>query len=81
MKTEFDTPKRHALGHELQRHEAKMQYYPRFPGGANGFSLVWPAVENWGVNRGGGSNAQGAGGFFPEHYLWVNDQKPPLKKA
>jgi peptide/nickel transport system substrate-binding protein len=81
MKTEFDSSKRQALGHELQRHEAKMQYYPRFPGGANGFSLVWPAVENWGVNRGGGSMAQGAGGFFAEHYLWVNDQKAPFKKA
>jgi hypothetical protein len=79
MKGEFDAQKRHSYAYELQKHEGKMQYYPRFPGGANGFNLVWPAVENWGVNRGTG--AQGTGGFFPEYYLWMNDQKPPLKRA
>jgi ABC-type transport system substrate-binding protein len=79
MKGEFDANKRHSYAYELQKYEGKMQYYPRFPGGANGFNLVWPAVENWGVFR--GTAAQGTGGFFPEYYLWMNDQKAPLKKG
>ncbi len=72
MKVEFDQNKRYALAYELQKYEAKMQYYPMFPGGANGFQLVWPAVENWGVFT---------GGFFTEAYLWINDQKAPVKRA
>jgi len=70
IKTEYDANKRHAYGVELQKYEAKMQYYPRFPGGANGFQLAWPAIENWNVYR---------GGFFLEQYIWLNDQKAPLK--
>ncbi len=72
MRREFDANKRYQYGFELQRYEAKMQYYPMFPGGANGFNLVWPAVENFAVNR---------GGYFLEYYLSINDQKAPLKKA
>ncbi len=72
MKVEFDVQKRYALAHELQKYDAKTQYYTLFDGGANGFDLVWPAVENWAVYK---------GGIFLEYYLWVNDQKLPLKKA
>lgn len=72
MKIEFDQKKRYALAYDLQKYEAKMQFYPMFPGGANGFQLVWPAVENWAVYR---------GGFFVEAYVWINDQKAPLKRS
>ncbi|HLF76090.1 MAG TPA: ABC transporter substrate-binding protein, partial [Dehalococcoidia bacterium] len=48
-RTEFDNAKRMAIVHELQRYLAKTQYAIRSPGGANRFSLVWPAVQNYGV--------------------------------
>ncbi len=72
IRREFDVKKRYALAHELQRHEAKMQYHPLFPGGVSGLNLVWPAVENYGVYT---------GGYFLEYYLWVNDTKAPARRA
>lgn len=65
---EFDIQKRFDMTHDLQRYEAKTQYLPPFPGGATGFILNWPTVENRYVNR--GSNTE-------ELYLWLNNQKAP----
>ncbi len=72
MRREFDQKKRYALAYEVQRYEAKNQYNPLFPGSVNALNLVWPAVENYGVYT---------GGLFLEYYLWINNLKPPLKRA
>jgi len=71
---EFEPQKRWAMAHELQRYEAKTQYLPPFPGGATGFELAWPAVENYRVNRLSDTAQR-------NFYLWINDQKAPLAKS
>jgi ABC-type transport system substrate-binding protein len=48
-KGEFDDNKRKQIVFELQRYLAKSQYAIRSPGGASKFTLVWPAVKNYGV--------------------------------
>lgn len=48
-KVEFDDKKRLELVHELQRYLAKTQYAIRHPGGASGFDLASPAIQNYGV--------------------------------
>ncbi len=70
IKQEFDRPKRFALAHELQRYVAKTQHYTRFPGGASGFNLGWPAIGNFGVYRLGTN---------PDLSLWIDQGRPPLK--
>jgi len=72
---EFEPQKRWAMAHELQRYEAKTQYVPPFLGGASGFELAWPAVENYRVSRTTSDSGQ------KNFYLWLNDQKAPIAKA
>jgi hypothetical protein len=48
-------------------------YSMRWPGGASGFSLAWPALSNFNVNRGDSRQ-----GWFD---WWLDDSKPPLKKS
>ncbi len=68
---EFDTKKRWAMAHELQRYEADKQYMFPFPGGATGIILSWPVVENRFVFDGP-----------PEELsMWINDKKAPLNKS
>lgn len=50
-KAEFDEKRRLEMVHDLQRYLAKTQYAIRHPGGASGFDLVWPAVQNYNVLR------------------------------
>ncbi len=72
MRREFDLAKRQALAKEFQQYEAKMQYFPRFPGGASGFGLTWPIIRNFGVYQ----------GLIPLFVTeWVDETKAPLKKA
>jgi hypothetical protein len=71
MRQEFDLDKRIAIAWDVQRQDAKKAYYIRFPGGAETFSMAWPAVANYGVY---------SGGAFWWTY-WMDQTKPPLKKA
>ena len=70
---EFDTKKRKALVHEIQRYEGGKKFFPRV-GGGTGFSLSWPAVRNREVFR-GGTPAQALS------TLWLDPTKAPLNKA
>jgi ABC-type transport system substrate-binding protein len=70
LKSEFDTQKRWALAHDLQRLEAKKQYMTPFPGGASGYLLAWPALQNFRVYRGIQQ--------LPELYYWIDSKKKPL---
>ena len=72
MLREFDTKKRQALGHEIQRYDAKMSYFPLM-GGASAFQLWWPVVRNVFVWQ-GGSNRSNATHF-------IDESKAPLKRA
>jgi ABC-type transport system substrate-binding protein len=70
---EFDTNKRMAIIHDLQRYLAKAQYCVPIPGAADGFVLAWPVVGNYGVWEG---DKRG------ENYSWwLDDTQPPLKRA
>jgi ABC-type transport system substrate-binding protein len=73
MRTEFDTKKRIALTHDLQRYNGQKQYSTILPGGAAGLSLAWPVVQNRFVYR--------TGLHWPaNHFEWLDETKPPLKK-
>jgi peptide/nickel transport system substrate-binding protein len=70
---EFDTDKRMAIIHDLQRYLAKVAYTVAQPGFANGFALAWPVLQNYRVfvedKRGVNYN------------WWIDDSQPPLRKA
>jgi ABC-type transport system substrate-binding protein len=71
MRREFDLQKRQQFGYEIQRYDAKQNYYIRFPGGAELFSLAWPALANWSVYKGG----------YPWFYWWLDQEKAPFKMS
>jgi ABC-type transport system substrate-binding protein len=73
---EPDIEKRRAIVQDLQRHLAKQQYVIRYPGGASGLALAWPAVKNYLAFQGVNSSFHGV-----EYYYWLDDTKAPLKKA
>ena len=74
MYGEFDEKKRQAMVADLARYNAKMFYHAMYPGGANSPAVGWPAVEN---RRGWISGNLD----HTYRYIWLNDQKPPFKKA
>jgi ABC-type transport system substrate-binding protein len=72
---EFDTEKRRTIVHDLEKYLAEQMYCIMGVAGGSGFSLVWPAVANYRVWRGGTANA-----YRTENsYLWVDQTKAPLK--
>jgi len=75
---EFDRKKQVALVHELTRYSTDQMYYVPRVSAEKPFSLWWPAIGNvgvdvWYANR----------GFWADERInwWVDDSKPPLKKA
>ena len=60
-----------AMLFELQNYLAKTMYGIRWPGGASGFNLAWPALGNFGVFH---QDSRG----LPYNY-WIDDTKAPLK--
>jgi peptide/nickel transport system substrate-binding protein len=75
-RAEPDIEKRRVIIHDLQRHLAKQQYVIRYPGGASGLALSWPAVRNYLAFRGSNASFHGV-----EYYYWLDDTKAPLKRA
>jgi peptide/nickel transport system substrate-binding protein len=71
-RAEFDTNKRKAIVHDLQRYMGARQYFTRFPGGSNSFTLSWPALQNCGVWQGGSPI------YIHE---WIDDTEKPLAKV
>lgn len=78
IRQEFDQNKRQELVKELQRYDAG-KFYNQKVGIAGGFGLVWPAVRNVYVFRGGTSWASIRSGTGPRAFIDPN--YPPLKKA
>jgi hypothetical protein len=75
---EFDIPKRQELVKELQRYDAG-KFYNQKVGIAGGFALVWPAVRNAYVYRGGTSWQSIRQGTGPR--AWIDPDQAPIKKS
>jgi ABC-type transport system substrate-binding protein len=76
-KAEVDAEKRKALAQDLQRHIAKKLYSIRWPGGATGFELAWPALKNYRVYNTLGTSADSR--IHP--YFWLDQTQPPFRRA
>ena len=74
---EPDVERRRKIVHEVQRYLAEQQYSIRWPGGANTFSLVWPALRNYQVWRPGTA----LDSLTNSMYLWIDSSKAPLSHA
>jgi peptide/nickel transport system substrate-binding protein len=73
---EMDKTKRTAIGYDMQRYLGKTMYDVKFPGGASGFALAWPALQNFSVFRGVPFYVR------PQmYYYWLDETKPPAKSA
>jgi hypothetical protein len=75
-RSEVDAEKRKSIVLDLQRYLAKQQYVVRYPGGATGLDLAWPAVRNHLVYSGPTASFRGR-----DFYEWLDDSQPPLKKT
>jgi peptide/nickel transport system substrate-binding protein len=74
---DFETERRRGIVHELQRYLADQQYTIRWPGGASGFELAWPAVRNYRVYRPGSQ----AINLTNSSTWWLDESLPPFKKG
>ena len=74
LRREFDSESRIAMAKDLQRYEAKMQYYPRYPGGSTSFRLAWPALRNYQVFL--SESAEGM--IAAERFHWIDPTRAPL---
>ena len=70
---EFDPAKRKEIVYEIQKYLAKPQYGIRWPGGATGFLLAWPALQNFNVWQNDPRRESVR--------EWIDDTKAPIKKA
>ncbi len=69
---ELDQNKAHSYVHEIQRYVAGKGYMWRFPGGATGVDIAWPAVRNYNVYQ----------NEYRTHFAeWLDQNQPPFKKA
>ena len=59
---EFDTEKRKALVHDIQRYEGKVLYFPRI-GAVSSYTIAWPILRNRSVYTGGLLGANVGWGF------------------
>jgi peptide/nickel transport system substrate-binding protein len=75
-RAEPDIAKRREIVRDLQRHLGKQQYVVRYPGGASGLSLAWPAVKNHLAFRGPTASYYGS-----EYYAWLDTELAPFKRS
>jgi peptide/nickel transport system substrate-binding protein len=73
-RTDFDTEKRRAIIFELQRYLADQMYTLRWPGGATGFDLIWPAIKNYRVYRAGPNLTN----VVALTTWWLDNTQPPF---
>jgi ABC-type transport system substrate-binding protein len=79
IRREFDIEKRKNLVRELQRYDAEEMYNQKL-GVAASFELVWPAIRNVGVFR-GGTNWLDIMAPGSELNAWIDTSKPPLGRS
>jgi peptide/nickel transport system substrate-binding protein len=73
-RAEPDIEKRRTIIQDVQRHLGKQQYVIRYPGGASGLALSWPAVRNYLAFRGSNASFHGV-----EYYYWLDERRPSQK--
>ncbi len=71
--SEFDTEKRKAIINDAQRYLAGKMYNLPKPGGANTFTMAWPALANFNTYNGDRRTQN--------YYWWIDDTQAPVKKA
>jgi peptide/nickel transport system substrate-binding protein len=76
-KGEVDAERRKSLAQEVQRYLAKKLYSIRWPGGATGFEVAWPAVQNYRVYRSLGTSWDAR--VHPN--FWLDQTKAPFRRA
>lgn len=74
---EFDVNKRKAITQDLDRYLAQKMYVLMGLGGANGFSMAWPCVQNFEAYKGALQNSN----RIANMYWWLDDTRPPLRRA
>jgi len=75
---EFDRDKQVSLVHDLIRYATERSYYVPRPSSTKSFNLWWPVIGNVGAYR----SAPNAGAWVDNRInWWIDDTKPPLKKA
>jgi peptide/nickel transport system substrate-binding protein len=72
-RAELDTERRRALVYDVQKHLAKTMYAISQPGIADEFQVAWPAIGNFAVYE---ADRRG-----PNFHWWIDETKPPFKKA
>ena len=70
---EQDTERRRALIFDIQRYLGKKMYSLIVPGAATGFTMAWPALQNYGVYSIVAAKAN--------YGIWLDTTKPPFKNA
>jgi len=72
---EPDANAQRRLVHDIQRYLAKAMWGLSLPGGATGYTLIWPALRNNRVWQ----TRQGAGPTWNAYRLWVDTTLPPFQ--
>jgi peptide/nickel transport system substrate-binding protein len=70
---EFDSNSLRSQVHEIQRYLAKTMWGLMLPGGATGYDLAWPALQNHQVWR----VKQGASPIWNAYRLWIDNSLAP----
>ena len=76
IRLEPDDETRLSIVHDIQRYLAKAQWGMLYPGGANGFSLAWPALRNYQVWE--GPALSGGASFYDSYRHWLDQTKAPF---
>ena len=71
---EVDTEKRKGIVRDLERYLARKQYLVRWPGGATGFQMAWPALQNFLVYRGSAAGTA-VGSRLTPYYWWLDSSR------
>jgi len=71
---EIDTERRKGIVKDLERYLARKQYLTRWPGGATGFQMAWPTVQNFLVYRGSAAGTS-VGSRLTPYYWWLDSSK------
>lgn len=75
VRLEFDDDALISQLHDIQRYLAKAMWGLNVPGGATGFNLAWPAVQNHRVYR---RTRQGGFSQWDPYKVWLDQTLPPF---
>jgi peptide/nickel transport system substrate-binding protein len=76
-RSNFDVEARKKIVKDAQKYLATKMYNIRWPGGATGYELAWPALKNFRVFRGGDQQET----VTQLTTWWIDDTQPPIAKS